>query len=101
MCTLIGIVAGQAIPDPLSWGLDFAMVVTFLGMVIPMVKNRATLAAVIVSATVAVIGNGLPNKMGLILAALAGVAVGVTLEGGEGEKRRRGEEKKRAEEVGV
>jgi 4-azaleucine resistance transporter AzlC len=87
LCTLIGIVAGQAIPDPLSWGLDFAMVVTFLGMVIPMVKNRATLAAVIVSATVAVVGNGLPNMMGLILAALAGVAVGVILDGKVGTQK--------------
>ena len=80
LCTLIGIVAGQAIPDPLSWGLDFAMVVTFLGMVVPMVKNRATLAAVVVSATVAVVGNGLPNKMGLILAALSGVGAGLVIE---------------------
>jgi len=103
LCTLIGIVAGQAIPDPLSWGLDFAMVVTFLGMVIPMVKNRATLAAVIVAATVAVAGNGLPNQLGLILAALSGVAVGVGLEGmgkGEEERRRKGAGEMQGEEVG-
>lgn len=91
LCTLIGIVAGQAIPDPLSWGLDFAMVVTFLGMVIPMVKNRATFAAVVASASVAVMGNGLPNKMGLMLAALAGVAVGVILEGKHETQKVRGE----------
>ena len=98
LCTLIGIVAGQAIPDPLSWGLDFAMVVTFLGMVIPMVKNRAMLAAVIVAATVAVVGNGLPYQMGLILAALSGVAVGMILEQqSTGEKEIRG----KGEEVGV
>jgi len=80
LCTLVGILAGQAIPDPLSWGLDFAMVVTFLGLVVPMVKGRSTLAAVIVAGIVATAGYKLPNQLGLILAALFGVMTGVFLE---------------------
>ena len=88
LCTLIGIVAGQAILDsstglgagPLSWGLDFAMVVTFLGMVVPMVKGHPTLVAVIVAGVVATLGNGLSNKIGLFLAAVSGVLAGVLTE---------------------
>lgn len=80
LCTLVGVLAGQAIPDPLSWGLDFAMSVTFIGIVVPMIINKPIAAAVIVAALIAVIGNGLPNKMGLMAGAVIGVGAGVLVE---------------------
>ena len=80
LCTLIGILAGQAIPDPASWGLDFAMVVTFIGMMVPMVKNNPTLIAVLVAGTTAVFANNLPNQMGLFLAAILGILAGIAAE---------------------
>ncbi|MBZ0286076.1 MAG: AzlC family ABC transporter permease, partial [Anaerolineae bacterium] len=40
VCTLISIVAGQTIPDLSQWGLDFALYVTFIGMLIPLIKSR-------------------------------------------------------------
>lgn len=39
LCTWIGILVGQSIPNPDAWGLDFAMIVTFIGMLVPFVKN--------------------------------------------------------------
>lgn len=78
--TLIGIVAGQAIPDLSKWGLDFAMYVTFIGMLIPLIKSRPVLLAAVVGGLSAVLFNGLPNQMGLIVAALLGVAAGVIAE---------------------
>lgn len=80
LCTLIGIFAGRAIPDPLSWGLDFAMSVTFIGMVVPMVKNRPMLVTVITAGAVAVAAHSLPNRLGLILAAVLAVGAGVLVE---------------------
>jgi len=80
ICTFIGIVAGQQIPDPASWGLDFAMIVTFIGIVVPFVTNRPALASVIVSGIVAVAANNLPNKLGLMLAAVLGIAAGLIAE---------------------
>lgn len=80
LVTWLGIVAGSAIPDPANWGLDFALVVTFIGMLIPMIKNRPTLAAVLVAGAAAMLANGLPNQFGLLLAALLGIAAGVVLE---------------------
>jgi 4-azaleucine resistance transporter AzlC len=77
LCTFIGLVAGQAIPDPGSWGLDFAMVVTFIGMLVPMVANRPVLVAVIVSGVTAVAANGLPSQIGLFIAAFLGISAGV------------------------
>lgn len=78
--TWIGIVAGQAIAEPGSWGLDFALVVTFIGMLVPMIKGKPELAAVLVAGAVAVLGQGLPNRSGLLLAALLGIVAGVMTE---------------------
>ena len=77
LCTLAGIVAGQTIPNPQDWGLDFAATVTFTGMIVSMLRNRSTGLAVIVAGVVALMANPLPNRLGLMLAALAGVVAGV------------------------
>jgi len=80
LCTFIGIQFGSAVPDPSRWGLDFAMSATFIGMMIPSIKNRPSLAAVLVASVVAVAAHGLPNQLWLILATLCGVAAGVITE---------------------
>lgn len=80
MATGLGILAGQAIADPASWGLDFALVVTFIGMLVPMVKGRPELLAVLVAGVTAVAAYGLPHRSGLLLAAVLGIAAGVLAE---------------------
>lgn len=80
VCTYIGVVAGQAIPNPASWGLDFAMVVTFIGILVPMVVDRPLLVAALVAGTVALLAHSLPNQIGLFLAALLGIAAGIIAE---------------------
>ena len=82
LCTWIGIFAGQALPDPASWGLDFALVVTFIGMLAPGLRSRPVIACVLVAGAAALLLAGLPNKLGLIVATLAGVAVGMLAERG-------------------
>jgi branched chain amino acid efflux pump len=78
--TWVGIFVGQSIPEPEKWGLDFAMIVTFTGMVVPMLKNKAVAVAALVAGTTSVLANGLPNKLGLMLAAIAGVVAGMVME---------------------
>jgi predicted branched-subunit amino acid permease len=80
VCTWLGLTLGQFIPNAAAWGLDFAMPVTFISMVVPYLKNRPMLAAVIVSGLVAVLAYPLPNKLGLILAAVAGIMAGILVE---------------------
>jgi 4-azaleucine resistance transporter AzlC len=80
LVTWIGILAGQAIKDPSSWGLDFAMVVTFIGMLVPLVKDRPALASVLIAGAAALFVRGLPNQLGLLVAALLGIAAGVVAE---------------------
>ena len=79
VCTFIGILAGQRIDDPLKWGLDFAMIVTFIGMTMPMLKSKSAVGAALASGATAYLLRGLPNKLGLVIAALAGIAVGMLL----------------------
>ncbi|HVU15252.1 MAG TPA: AzlC family ABC transporter permease [Phototrophicaceae bacterium] len=79
--TWVGIFAGTHFQDATRLGLDFALSVTFIGMLIPLMKSRPVLASVIVASVVAVIANPLPNKIGLMIAALSGVAAGVIAEG--------------------
>ncbi|MFN8447143.1 MAG: AzlC family ABC transporter permease [Anaerolineae bacterium] len=78
--TWIGIFAGTLIPDPTRLGLDFAMSVTFIGMLVPLLKSRPVVAAVVVASVVAVLTYTMPNRIGLMIAALAGVAAGVIFE---------------------
>jgi predicted branched-subunit amino acid permease len=80
LCTYIGLRAGQAIPDPTQWGLDFAMVVTFIGMLVPLILGRPILAAVLAAGIMSVIANPLPNRLGLILAPITGIVVGIVVE---------------------
>jgi 4-azaleucine resistance transporter AzlC len=75
--TYVGVRAGQAIPNPASWGLDFALPVTFLGMLVPMLRSRPVLACVVVASAAAVMLHGLPHQLGLIAATLLGVITGV------------------------
>jgi len=76
--TAIGIFLGAAIPE--SWSLDFALPLTFIAMVVPVLKRMPMVAAALSAGIVALLAYPLPFKLGLILAALVGIAVGTFLE---------------------
>jgi len=78
--TLIGVLVGQNFPDVKSWGLEFAMVATFIGIVVPGLKTPPLWAAAISAGLVATLLHHLPYQSGLMLGALAGVCVGVALD---------------------
>jgi len=60
--------------------LDFALPLTFIAMVVPVLKNRAMVASAISAGLMALLAYSLPYKLGLILAALTGIIVGTLLE---------------------
>lgn len=76
--TAVGIFLGAAVPA--AWGLDFTLALTFIGIIIPSIKDRPHLGAAVAAGIVAVVASGWPYKLGLMTAALAGIAVGVLLE---------------------
>jgi len=81
--TALGIFLGKAIPD--SWSLDFALPLTFIAMVVPVLKNRSMIAAALSAGVVALVVYSLPYRLGLIVAALVGIAVGTFLEKNRGQ----------------
>lgn len=76
--TALGIFLGTAIPE--SWSLDFALPLTFIAMVVPVLKGRPYIAAALSAGVTALVAHSLPYKLGLILAALIGITVGTYLE---------------------
>jgi len=81
LCTLFGIVAGQQLGDATQWGLDFAMVVTFIGIVVPLIINRPMLVCALVAALTSLATYGLPNRLGYMVGGLAGIIAGLIAEG--------------------
>ncbi|UTW08593.1 AzlC family ABC transporter permease [Pseudomonas benzenivorans] len=78
--SLVGAVFGQSVPNLAGWGLDFAMLATFIGIVVPALRNRPQVAAALVAGGVALLCHAWPYKLGLMAAAFSGIAVGVALE---------------------
>ncbi len=75
LCTVLGVTLGQQLPNAAALGLDFAMVVTFIGLVVPYLTTRPMLLATGVGGLVAVLAHGLPHQLGLFLAAIAGLGM--------------------------
>ncbi len=85
-CTALGIYLGQEIPDLTKWGLDIAMVVAFVGIVVPILKNKAQWACAITAFFAALVTHSWPHQSGLLLSSLLAIAVGVLLSGPEAEE---------------
>ncbi len=77
LCTFIGLKAGQSIQDPASWGLEYAMVFTFIGILIPMINSKQILVTVIVAGIASLLFYNLPNQLGLFIAAILGILAGL------------------------
>lgn len=81
LSTLAGIALGKYIPDPLAWGLDFALPATFLAMLVPRLTNKTSLAVCLAAAILSVTAAlYLPGKWYIIIACLAATLVGGLLE---------------------
>ena len=76
--TAAGIFLGAQIPA--AWSLDFTLALTFIALVVPSLKDKPALAAAISAGLVAVAAYQMPYKLGLIAAALVGIAVGLWSE---------------------
>jgi 4-azaleucine resistance transporter AzlC len=76
--TAAGIFLGAAIPA--GWSLDFTLALTFIGLVVPALKDKASAAAALAAGIMAVAAAGLLFNLGLLLAALAGIATGMLVE---------------------
>lgn len=76
--TAVGIFLGAQIPA--AWSLDFTLALTFIALVIPNLRDRPSALAALSAGVTAVLAHGLPYKLGLLLAALVGILVGLWSE---------------------
>ncbi|MDP1734143.1 MAG: AzlC family ABC transporter permease [Sulfuritalea sp.] len=77
VATLAGVLIGAQLPSNL--GLDFALPLTFIAIIVPMIDSRALLVSALTAGVAAVVLAALPYKVGLFFAALAGLVVGALL----------------------
>jgi len=87
--TLIGLFFGAAFPGLKSLGLDFAMVATFIAIIVPQLVAVRFIAAALASGVLSFAWQGWPYKLGLLAAVLVGVGVGMALTLIEGRPRGR------------
>lgn len=76
--TAVGVFLGTQVPA--SWSLDFTLALTFIALVVPAIKDRASMAAALVAGLLSVLCFHLPNKTGLIVATIGGIAIGLLIE---------------------
>jgi branched chain amino acid efflux pump len=76
--TALGLFIGARLPA--SWSLEFTLPLTFIAMVVPQVRDRPALLAALSAGAVALAARGLPFGLGLLLAAVIGIAAGTVLE---------------------
>ncbi|GGM56902.1 4-azaleucine resistance transporter AzlC [Halarchaeum rubridurum] len=74
-----GVLVGADVPP--SWGLDFAVPLVFLALLVPTIEGVPHAAAAVVAAAIAVYGAGWPFNAGLLVGALAGILTGFVVAG--------------------
>jgi len=78
LAVVVGVLAGARVPA--SWSLDFAVVLTFIALLVPVVRTRADLAAALVAGSIALAAAGMPYRLSLVVASIAGIGAGLALE---------------------
>lgn len=80
LATAAGAALGAGLPAVRGWGLEFAMVASFIGIVVPALKTPPFWGAMTAAGVVAAAAAPLPYQSGLLLAAAAGIGAGLLLE---------------------
>jgi len=76
--SVLGIVLAGQVPG--AWGLEFASILALIAMTLPMIASRPALVGAVTAGVVAVLGAGLPLKLGLVAAVVVGIAAAMSAE---------------------
>ena len=83
--TITGVVVGETVPD--SWSLAFAIPLTFIAIIAPIMRTRAEITAAVTAGSLAIIGQPLPWNSWLVISALGGIAAGWAVDQFKSTKR--------------
>lgn len=78
LATFLGAVLGTKISE--SWALDFALPITFLAMIGPMLRTMPHVITALVAITVSLLTVAVPYNLGLLIAGCAGMMAGAQAE---------------------
>jgi 4-azaleucine resistance transporter AzlC len=78
LCTALGLFMGPLVPA--SWDLVFAAPVLFISLLVVAIDRWEKVAVALVAATVAAVFADLPNRFGLLVGAITGIALGLGLD---------------------
>ncbi len=81
MSTAAGIFLGALIPA--SWALDFTLPLIFIALVVPRITSLAAGSAALTAGVISIVALDMPYKLGLVVAAVAGILAGMLVEGRE------------------
>ncbi len=73
--TGLGVILGTQVPE--SWSLDFALPLTFIALLAPLLVMRPGIVAAVVAGLGALAANDVSYNLGLIIGATAGIAAGI------------------------
>jgi 4-azaleucine resistance transporter AzlC len=73
-----GVVIGAGVPA--SWRLEFAAPLAFIAMSVPLLRDRAMVAAALAAGLAVIATHDMPLKLTVIAAALAGIGTGLFVE---------------------
>jgi predicted branched-subunit amino acid permease len=75
---LAGVLIGAGVPA--AWRLEFAAPLAFIAMSIPLLRDRAMVAAALAAGLAVLMTNELPFRMAIIAAAATGIAAGLLVD---------------------
>ncbi|MGB3428685.1 MAG: AzlC family ABC transporter permease [Burkholderiaceae bacterium] len=76
--SVLGILLAAQVPG--AWGLEFASILALIALTIPMINGRPAVIGAATAGVVAVLGAGLPLKLGLVAAVVIGIAAAMSAE---------------------
>ena len=65
---------------PAQWGLEFTAILALIAMTLPMISGKPALIGAVTAGVIAVVAAGLPLKLGLLVAVVAGIAAAMSTE---------------------
>lgn len=74
LASFAGALLGSQFPELKDMGLEIAMIVTFIGMVVPQMNTKPVVIGVITSSLLSICLASLPYNLGLVFSSLLGVA---------------------------
>ena len=78
LCAITGIVAASDVPT--DWGLEFTGTLALVALVGPVLNARPAIVGGVVAAVVALLAHQMPFRLGLFVAAIAGIAAATFMD---------------------